>query len=415
MRNKKKITLTASFALLLSLTGCGMPNFNSKSNEKITIETVNEDATATDSQSMSTADLYNSDEVDKKISEIEMYIDQAFYFDTDKDKQEEALYDGIMNGLDDPYSVYYTKEEYESLMEEDSGEYCGIGALVTQDEQKRVSIVRPFEGSPAEEAGLQAGDIIVQVDDVVIVDQDLESVVKLLKGEEGTVVHVKYYRNGDADYTETDITRRKIENSTVSAKILDENLGYISVEQFYMNTDELFIQEYDKLIEAGVDGVIIDLRDNPGGLVDTVLNMCDYIMEDGQTMLSVKDRDDKVLSEYKSKDKHSVDMPMVVLVNGNSASASEIFAGAMKDLGLATIVGTTTFGKGIVQSVIPLSDGSAIKLTIAKYFTAGGNDIHQVGIEPDYVVELKDGRMNAVNLDPEEDYQLQKAIELLSK
>jgi carboxyl-terminal processing protease len=201
---------------------------------------------------------------------------------------------------------------------------------------------------------------------------------------------------------------------SVTSEVLDNNLGYIQVEQFYENTDEEFEEKFDELLAEGVDGVIIDLRDNPGGLLDSVVNMCDYIMGEG-TIVTVKDRDDNVIQEYTSSADSEVDIPMVVLVNGNSASASEIFTGAMKDTGKAEIVGTTTFGKGIVQSVIPLSDGSAIKLTIAKYFTPAGNDIHKTGIEPDYVVELKDGRLNAVNLDREDDLQLQKAEELLTK
>jgi carboxyl-terminal processing protease len=319
-----------------------------------------------------------------------------------------------MEGLDDPYSVYYTEEEYDQLMEDDSGEYCGIGAVVTQDADMNVSVVRPIENSPAEEAGLQAGDIIVEVNDMVASDYELSLVVKEIRGEEGTVAHLKVYREGESDYLYFDITRRTVENVSVTSEVLDNNLGYIQVEQFYENTDEEFEEKFDELLAEGVDGVIIDLRDNPGGLLDSVVNMCDYIMGEG-TIVTVKDRDDNVIQEYTSSADSEVDIPMVVLVNGNSASASEIFTGAMKDTGKAEIVGTTTYGKGIVQSVIPLSDGSAIKLTIAKYFTPAGNDIHKTGIEPDYVVELKDGRLNAVNLDREDDLQLQKAEELLTK
>jgi carboxyl-terminal processing protease len=275
-------------------------------------------------------------------------------------------------------------------------------------------VVRPIENSPAEEAGLQAGDIIVEVNDMVASDYELSLVVKEIRGEEGTVAHLKVYREGESDYLYFDITRRTVENVSVTSEVLDNNLGYIQVEQFYENTDEEFEEKFDELLAEGVDGVIIDLRDNPGGLLDSVVNMCDYIMGEG-TIVTVKDRDDNVIQEYTSSADSEVDIPMVVLVNGNSASASEIFTGAMKDTGKAEIVGTTTYGKGIVQSVIPLSDGSAIKLTIAKYFTPAGNDIHKTGIEPDYVVELKDGRLNAVNLDREDDLQLQKAEELLTK
>jgi carboxyl-terminal processing protease len=415
MKKNKCISVVAALSVATMLTGCSLSeisNNNDSTDDKISIQ---KDGTATDSDStLSSADLFEDDEVNAKIDEIEKYIDAYFYFDTDKDYQEESIYDGIMEGLDDPYSVYYTEEEYDQLMEDDSGEYCGIGAVVTQDADMNVSVVRPIENSPAEEAGLQAGDIIVEVNDMVASDYELSLVVKEIRGEEGTVAHLKVYREGESDYLYFDITRRTVENVSVTSEVLDNNLGYIQVEQFYENTDEEFEEKFDELLAEGVDGVIIDLRDNPGGLLDSVVNMCDYIMGEG-TIVTVKDRDDNVIQEYTSSADSEVDIPMVVLVNGNSASASEIFTGAMKDTGKAEIVGTTTYGKGIVQSVIPLSDGSAIKLTIAKYFTPAGNDIHKTGIEPDYVVELKDGRLNAVNLDREEDLQLQKAEELLTK
>lgn len=421
MRKTKYISLIAALATVTALTGCSLPGLegNGGSKDKITIQTNDEEATATDAATdpnatISSADLYQDESVNAKIDEIEHYIDALFYFDTDKDCQEEAIYDGIMEGLDDPYSVYYTKEEYTELMQEDSGEYCGIGAVVTQDANMTVSVVRPINDSPAQEAGLMAGDIIVEVDGTQIVDQELTLVVKMIRGEEGTTAHLKVYREGEPDYLEFDIVRRKLVNESVTAEMLDNNIGYIQVMQFYENTDEEFADEFTQLMQNGATGMIIDLRDNPGGLLDSVVNMCDFIMED-ETIVSVKDKDDKLVKEYRATDGNSVDIPMVVLVNGNSASASEIFTGAMKDTGKATIVGTTTFGKGIVQSVIQLSDGSAIKLTVAKYFTPAGNDIHQIGIVPDYVVELENGRMTAVNIDREEDLQLQKAEELLIK
>lgn len=421
MRKTKYISIIAALSTVTALTGCSLPGLdgNGGSKDKITIQTNDEDATATDAltdpnATISSADLYQDESVNAKIDEIERYIDALFYFDTDKDCQEEAIYDGIMEGLDDPYSVYYTEEEYTELMQEDSGEYCGIGAVVTQDANMTVSVVRPINDSPAQEAGLMAGDIIVEVDGTQIVDQELTLVVKMIRGEEGTTAHLKVYREGEPDYLEFDIVRRKLVNESVTAEMLDNNIGYIQVMQFYENTDEEFADEFTQLMENGATGMIIDLRDNPGGLLDSVINMCDFIMED-ETIVSVKDKDDKLVKEYRATDGNSVDIPMVVLVNGNSASASEIFTGAMKDTGKATIVGTTTFGKGIVQSIIQLSDGSAIKLTVAKYFTPAGNDIHQIGIVPDYVVELENGRMTAVNIDREEDLQLQKAEELLIK
>lgn len=420
MNNKKSVLCVMLFSIAVSLLGCG--SAGKENNSSMSIETTVDNVTDSRTEirldeekpTISSIDLYQNEDVQKKIKEIERYIDKGFYFDTDKDYQEEAIYDGIMQGLDDPYSVYYTKEEYNKLMEEDSGEYSGIGAVVTQTEDKLVKVVRPMPKSPCLEAGLQAEDIIVEVDGESTAGQDLDTVVKKLRGPSGSTVKLKVYRAGETDYLNIEITRRTVENITVEFKMLEGRIAYIQVQQFYANTDELFIEELKKLEKTNINGIIIDLRDNPGGLVDTVCNMCDFVMDEGP-IVSMRDRDGNILDEQNASSKHTVDVPMVVLVNGNSASASEIYAGAMKDTGKATIVGTKTFGKGIVQSVIPLSDGSAIKLTIAKYFTPAGNDIHRIGIEPDYVVELPDGRMTAVGLDPNEDTQLLKAIELLTK
>ncbi len=391
MFKKRCLAVGLICALCLSLTGCDYEI--RKKGEK-------------------TSDGVYDKEVEDKVEEINGYIDAYFYFETDESLQEEAVYDGIMAGLDDPYSVYYTEEEFADLMEENSGEYVGVGAVVTQGADKAVTIVRPIPGSPAEEAGLMAEDIVVQVGDVEITDQDLSTVVDMIRGEEGTTVYIKVYRPSINDYVEFDVTRRVVENVTVYAEILDDNIGYIQVQQFYENTDEEFIAAVKDMQSKDVQGIIIDMRDNPGGLLTSVVNMCDFIMDEGP-ILTTKDKAGRVIQQYDSTAEESLDIPMVVLVNGNSASASEIFAGAMKDTGKAELVGTTTFGKGIVQSVLPLSDGTAIKLTVAKYFTPAGHDIHEAGIEPDYVVELPDNLQSAVNVKKEEDTQLDKAIEII--
>lgn len=391
MFKKRCLVLGLISALVLSLTGCDY-EIRKKG-----------DSTGTS--------IYDK-EVEDKVEEINSYIDAYFYFDIEEESQEEAIYDGILAGLDDPYSVYYTEEEFADLMEENSGEYVGIGAVVTQGANKAVTIVRPIPGSPAEEIGLMAEDIVVQVGDVEITDQDLTTVVDMIRGEEGTEIYIKIYRPSISDYLEFDVTRRVVENVTVYAEILDDNIGYIQVQQFYENTDEEFIAAVKDMQSKKVKGIIVDLRDNPGGLLDSVVNMCDFIMEEGP-ILTTKDKYGRIIQQYDSTDKEFLTMPMVVLINGNSASASEIFAGAMKDTGKAELVGTTTFGKGIVQSVLPLSDGTAIKLTVAKYFTPAGNDIHETGIEPDYVVELTGGGESAVNVSRDEDNQLGKAIEII--
>ena len=395
---------------VFALTSCGLFSDSESKNkdEKITIET------DTDATSVQATDIWDDESVENKINDINALIDQYYYFDVDRDKQEEALYDGIMAGLDDPYSVYYTPDEYAELMEDTSGEYVGIGAVVTQNSDKLVSVVRPIPGSPAEEAGLMAEDIVTEVDGTEIIDQELSLVVDMIRGKEGSEAHIKIYRPSTKEYMEFDVERRVVENVSVYSEMLDNNVGYIQVQQFYDNTADEFKTALDDLESQGAEGVIVDMRDNPGGLLTAVVDMCDYLM-DGGTIVTTKDKNGNVISEYTATDEHSIDIPMVVLTNGNSASAAEIFSGAMKDTGIAKLVGTTTYGKGIVQSVIPLSDGSAVKITVAKYFTPNGTDIHKKGIEPDYEVELPDGRTNAVNLDRAVDTQLDKAEEVIAE
>ena len=415
-KNMKKLwALALATALSVACIGCGNQTESKKNTrESIDVQTDSDATQADTSEPVVASDLWQDSSVAKKVDEINSLIDKYYYFDVDRDKQEEALYDGIMDGLDDPYSVYYTKEEYAELQEDTSGEYVGIGAVVTMNSDMRVEIVRPIKNSPAEQAGLKAGDILVQVDDTEITDQELAVVVDMIRGEEGTKAHLKIYRQGESDYLEFDVERRTVENYTVESEMLDDQVGYIAVTQFNDNTAQEFEDAIDEVQANGAKAAIIDLRDNPGGLLTAVVDMCDYIMDDG-VIVSTKDRDGNVLGEYKDTGKHSVDIPLVVLVNGNSASASEIFSGAMQDSGKAKLVGTTTFGKGIVQSVIPLSDGTAVKLTVAKYFTPNGNDIHKKGITPDYEVELPDGQTSAVNIDRADDTQLQKAQEVIAE
>lgn len=410
MIKKKILSVAVASSIMLLLVGCDATKDNKgKSvNERIDIETETDAAESTEEPE----DMWEDEAVSDKIDEINRYIDHYYYFGVDKDTQEEALYDGIMKGLDDPYSVYYTADEFADLQEDTSGEYVGVGAVVTQDADMVISIVRPIPGSPAEEAGLMAGDIVVEVDGTEVTGMELSLAVDMIRGVEGTSAHLKIYREGEPDYLEFDVTRRVVENVNVYSHMMEDEIGYIQVQQFYDNTTKEFEDAFEGLQSEGAKGVVVDLRDNPGGLLKSVTEMCNYLMDSG-TIVTIKDKDGNVTSQYEADSEHSVDMPMVVLINGNSASASEIFAGCMQDNGLARLVGTTSFGKGIVQSVIPLSDGTAIKLTVAKYFTPNGNDIHKVGIEPDYVVELPDGRKNAVNIEYEDDLQLQKACDVL--
>ncbi len=344
-------------------------------------------------------------QVQYKSKRIQSIIRQYFLFDEDGKQVEEYIYKGLMAGLDDPYSVYYTEEEFNDLMEDTTGEYCGIGAMVTKNMVTgMVSIAKVFKGSPAEEAGLKNGDVFYQVGDVeVTADLDLDILVKQhVKGEEGTTVHLKMFRPSIDDYIEADVVRRQIEVPTVEYEMKAENLGYIMVTQFDDVTTEQFKAAISDLESQGMEGLLIDLRGNPGGVLDTAVDMLDYMLPDdlgqyskeegknqGKTLIvSTADRNEQG-EKYYCEDGHSVDIPVVILMDGNSASASEVFAGAMRDYDRADLVGTTSFGKGIVQSLLPLGDGSAVKLTTAHYYSPSGFDLHGVGLEPDVEVEYE--------------------------
>ena len=338
--------------------------------------------------SQSGTSLYTTD-VEEKVDTINNLIDDNFYFDaSDDSEREEYIYKGIMESLDDPYSVYYTAEEYADMMDTSTGSYEGIGVSIQQNvETKTLTVIRVFQGSGAEDAGMLPKDVITAVDGKKLDGEDVSEVVTWIKGEPGTTVDVTVYRPSISEELTLTIERRTIDNSTVSYKMLDNGIGYIEVTDFYEKTAEQFGVAVADLQAQGMQSLIIDLRNNPGGYVHIVVDMCNQILSEG-TIVYTEDKNGTVLESYEADSKQSLDIPMVVLVNGNSASASEIFSGCMKDHGVATIVGTTTFGKGIVQQVIPLTDGSAVKLTIAKYFTPNGNDIHEKGIEPDVTVEL---------------------------
>lgn len=348
-----------------------------------------------------------SSEVSGKLDFLKEVIDLKYLEKTDEKTLEENIYKGLLQGLNDPYSVYYTKDEYDALKEETSGSYCGIGALVSQNADTGViTAINVFKGSPAEKAGMKNGDIIFKVEDKEVTGEDLNNVVAKMKGEKDTKVKINVYRTSEKEYIDLEITRDKVDVPTVEHKMLDKSkgIGYIQITQFEEVTYDQFKEALDDLKKQGMKSVIFDLRNNPGGLYDTVCEMLDDLLPEG-TLVYTKDKDGK--KQEKKSDANFLDMPMVVLQNENSASASEIFAGAIQDFGAGKIVGTQSFGKGIVQSIIPLSDGSAVKLTVEKYYTPKGVNIHGKGITPDVKVEIsKDGKM---------DNQLQKAIEVIEK
>ena len=350
------------------------------------------------------ASASDQSEVSSKMQELQSYIDRYFLFDYEKEDEESGIYKGMMSGLGDVYTTYYTPDEYANFMESSNGSYSGIGAMLSQDYNTGIiTVVKVFEGSPAEEAGIQPDDILYKVKGEEVTGEDLSLVVTDLKGEEGTDVDISMMRG--TDVLDMTITRRSIEVPTVEYKMLDENIGYIAISEFDDVTDEQFIAALEDLKSQGMKNLAIDLRNNGGGLVDVTCNILDQLLPEG-LIVYTEDKNGDRQEEY-SDAEHYFDGKMAVLVNGNSASASEIFAGAIKDYGVGTLIGTQTFGKGIVQSLFPLSDGSAIKITVSRYYTPAGNNIHGVGITPDIILER--------DTESEEDNQLQKAIEVLSE
>lgn len=344
------------------------------------------------------------EQIDAKVQELNQYIEEFYLFDYEEEDVENGIYKGLMAGLGDVYTGYYTPEEYASFMETSNGSYSGIGAMMQQDYNTGIiSVVRVFDGSPSAESGLQSGDILYMVEGEEVTGQDLSLVVSNLKGEEGTDVHISILRG--TDVLELTLIRRSIQVPTVESRMIDEKIGYIAITEFDDVTEEQFMTALNSLESQGMQKLIIDLRDNGGGLVNVTCAILDRLLPEG-LIVYTEDKNGKRQEETSDAENYFAG-DMAVLVNGNSASASEIFAGAIKDYGVGTLIGTQTFGKGIVQSLFPLSDGSAVKITVSRYYTPSGNNIHEVGITPDIIVEA--------DRESGEDHQLQKAIEVLSR
>lgn len=351
----------------------------------------------------------------QKADMLKSLIDVYFWEDTEEEALYEGMYHGLLNSLGDPYSCYYTKEEYAALMEEIEGTYCGIGALVSQNASTKViTIVRPFADGPAYNAGMLPGDILTKIDGEDVSGWDIDVAVKHMKGEQGTLVEVEVWRASEEKYVELTITRDLVEVETVTYEMLEDSIGYIYIMQFDEVTTQQFSTALNELKQQGMKGLIVDIRDNGGGLLTTVCDMLDMFLEKDDLIVYTLDKYE-LKEEIHANEGSIGELPMVVLVNGYSASASEIFSGALQDYGLATIVGTQSFGKGIVQSIIPLDDGSAVKLTVSTYYTPGGRNIHGVGITPDVVVELDEELKKKPIVSLSEDNQVQCAIEEVKK
>ena len=350
-------------------------------------------------------------EAEQKLNLIDQTLKDFYFDDIDDSKVLDNIYKAYVNAYGDKYTVYYTADEYAKIQESSNGAYYGIGVVVRKNDDGTMLVVEPYDGAPGKEAGMRKNDVIVTVNGESVADQDLNSVVAKIKGDEGTTVNIGIRRDGSDDITELTVTRRKVEIKTVAYEMLDDSVGLITISEFDKVTAQQFKEAYAQLETLGMKGLVIDIRSNPGGLLNVVVDMLDEILPDGLIVYTEDKYGNR--QEYNGSNPDVIDVPLAVLVNGESASASEIFAGAVQDYGAGTIIGTQTFGKGIVQTIRRMSDGSAIKYTMAKYFTPKGQDIHGHGVTPDIVEELSDEFNNLTEYDASKDNQLQKAIEVI--
>lgn len=347
-----------------------------------------------------------------KINELAAYIDLYYYDELDAQSLKDGIYAGLLDGLDDKYSVYYTPEEYQQSKISVTGQYYGIGAGLSQDKETMiVSVSKIYDGTPSDTAGLLAEDIILSVDGTEAATMEVTELVKLIRGEAGTTVHLEVYRTSTNEYLSFDVERADVTLPSVASEMLNGEIGYIRIEGFEADTAAQFETALAELDAQGMHSLVIDLRYNGGGMVDSVVQILDDILPEG-LLVYTEDKNGK-RQEYSSSGDTHFDYPLAVLINEDSASASEIFAGAIKDYEYGTLIGTTTFGKGIVQTVFPLSDGDAVKLTTAKYFTPNGNYIHGVGIEPDIELAYEYLNPEGEEYEMQFDNQIQKAMEVL--
>ena len=397
MKNKKsffKGALTGALAVLLimSMVSCGikLPG-TSKTSKK--------------SSSTSNSEELLDDSTQTKLELLEQLVDESYSGDIDMDDLQEGLYRGYIDGLGDKYSVYYDEDETKALMQSTSGEFGGIGALFSQDKDTKViTFLKVYEGSGAEEAGFKVDDILYKVDGKDISGEDLSEVVSKIRGDEGTTVELTVLRGDDGEEYTATVTRKIVQTDTVYHEMKEDKIGYIQVTEFDDVTTDQYKEALEDLENQGMKGLVVDLRNNPGGNVDTVTDML-YLMLPEGTTLSIMDKQG-IESVYESDDEHQFTKPLVVLVNENSASASEIFSGAIQTFGTGEVVGTTTYGKGVVQQIFDLKDGTSVKLTIAEYLIAGQFGINGKGVTPDVEVQYEKDAQN-----PDRDNQLEKALE----
>ena len=352
--------------------------------------------------------VFKSEE-SQKMELLNSLIDRFYIGDVDETDLSEGVYKGYIEGLGDPYSVYYDEEETKQMSESLSGEFGGVGALMSQDRETGViTVLQVYDGSPAQEAGMRDGDTLYKVEGEEVTGEDLSDVVSKVKGEKGTQVTLTVLRADTGEEEELTITRDTIEAQTVSCEMKEGNVGYIRITEFDTVTYEQYKEALEDLEDQGMERLIVDLRSNPGGNLDTVCDILDLMLPEGLIVYTEDKNGER--EEYTSDEENQFDKPLVVMMNGYSASASEIFAGAIQDYGLGQIVGTQSYGKGVVQSVFDLQDGTSVKLTIAEYFTPNGRSIDGEGIPPDVEVEYQYDENN-----PDADNQLEKAMEVVAQ
>ena len=400
MSKKKVISLMVVLLLITNIITFGLTNLMSV--------TFNNKAYIPKAEYNQLKSIYNNF---SKVIAVENYVKDNYLRDVDESKLIEGQLKGLLQSLEDPYSTYMTKDEFDSLLQQTSGTFGGIGVVVTPGDDNLITVVSPIEDTPGERAGIKSGDKIIGVDGVEFLAENMDKAVKVMKGEPKTKVVLTIMRkdkDGKNEVFDIDIIREMIRLVTVKSSIIDDNIGYIKLTSFDDLTYKDFKTELDKLGKKKIKGLIIDLRNNPGGLLDRCAQVADELLGAGDIVYT-ETKDGK--REYLKSGKSMVDYPLVLLVNGGSASASEILAGAIKDHKRGTLIGTTTFGKGVVQRIKDLDDGSGLKLTISEYFTPNGINIHGIGIEPDIIIELDEGVEEIGVGNIKEDNQLRRAIE----
>ena len=354
-----------------------------------------------------------SQDISQTIDTYRAVIDKYYLGEIDEQSLKEGAIKGYIEGLNDPYTEYISKEDMEDYMEDTMGNFVGIGIYMIEDtETNQIMVLSPIKGSPAEKAGIQPGDYIVSVNGETCTADDMTVISTKIKGEEGTTVKLQILRGEET--LNFEITRENIIVNPVEGEVLENHIGYIAFSSFDENTADEFKTKFEELQAQGITSLIIDLRNNGGGIVDEALQIAGYIADKDSVLLYEVDKDNKETVE-KNTSNPIINMPVIILTNENTASSSEILAGALKDLGKAKIVGTTTYGKGVIQQILTLPDGSGLKITTEKYLTPNRTEINEIGIKPDEIVELPESVENVLNVDRNQDTQLQKAIEMLTE